>query len=238
MKFIEENFKLPRQNIIDGRIFQIPKFDFPRFIKDGVACGLIENDAPLESKEPIFHPRGYETYRKNIFVLLDTKSYIGKAKIEGSGIINVGKFSSISWDVSFHLNLNGFHDYHNIGTYALEKFEFVMPPDFFPTLQPGKIDIGNDVWIGRGTVLNSANPKKPLVIGDGAVVASDSVVVKNIPPYAIVGGNPAKIIKYRFSEEIIAALLRIKWWDWDIDKIYENFKYYKDVEKFISMHDK
>ncbi|MBQ7199266.1 MAG: antibiotic acetyltransferase, partial [Selenomonadaceae bacterium] len=70
------------------------------------------------------------------------------------------------------------------------------------------------------------------------VIASDSVVVKNVPPYAIVGGNPAKFIKYRFDEKIIEALLRIKWWDWDIDKIHDNFKYFNRVEEFVEMHDK
>ena len=86
--------------------------------------------------------------------------------------------------------------------------------------------------------MKCTNPNKPLVIGDGAVVASDSVVVKNVPPYAIVGGNPAKIIKFRFSEEVIESLLRIKWWDWSLDKIHDNFKYFNDIDKFISLHDK
>lgn len=86
--------------------------------------------------------------------------------------------------------------------------------------------------------MKSTNPDKPLIIGDGAVIASDSVVVKNVPPYAIVGGNPAQIIKYRFEPHVIEALLRIKWWDWSLDKIHDNFQYFNDVEKFISLHDK
>ena len=98
--------------------------------------------------------------------------------------------------------------------------------------------IGNDVWIGRGCNLKCTNPTKPLVIGDGAVIASDSVVVKNVPPYAIVGGNPAQIIKYRFPPDVIEALLRIKWWDWSLDKIHDNFKYFNNIDKFISLHDR
>ena len=101
-----------------------------------------------------------------------------------------------------------------------------------------KILIGNDVWIGRGCSLKCSTSNKPLIIGDGAVIAADSVVVKNVPPYAIVGDNPARLIKYRFSEDIIEALLRIKWWNWDIDKIYKNFKYFNRVEEFIALHDK
>lgn len=92
--------------------------------------------------------------------------------------------------------------------------------------------------MGRRCSLNCTNPNKPLIIGDGAVIASDSVVVKDVPPYAIVGGNSAQIIKYSSEPHIIEALLRIKWWDWSLDKIHDNFKYFNDVEKFISLHDK
>ena len=86
--------------------------------------------------------------------------------------------------------------------------------------------------------MQATNPEKPLVIGDGAIIASNSVVVKSVPPYAIVGGNPAQIIKYRFDEKIIEGLLRIKWWDWDIDKIHDNFQYFNQVEKLVELHDK
>jgi len=68
---------------------------------------------------------------------------------------------------------------------------------------------GNDVWIGEGVTLANS-----IVIGDGAIVAANSHVVKDVPPYAIVGGNPAKIIKYRFSEKVIERLLRVKWWNY------------------------
>ena len=72
-----------------------------------------------------------------------------------------------------------------------------------------KINIGNDVWIGADVVL-----KPEITIGNGAIVASNSVVTKDVPPYAIVGGIPAKIIKYRFDEQIIKALMDIKWWEY------------------------
>ena len=71
--------------------------------------------------------------------------------------------------------------------------------------------IANDVWIGIGAVIQDG-----VTIGDGAIIGANAVVTKDIPPYAVVGGVPAKIIKYRFSQEVIEKLLRLKWWDLDI----------------------
>lgn len=83
----------------------------------------------------------------------------------------------------------------------------------------GTIEIGNDVWIGTSAVILSG-----VKIGHGAVVAAGSLVTKNIPPYAIVGGNPAKIIKYRFNEDKIKELLEMNWWDWSEEKIKNNIE--------------
>ena len=83
------------------------------------------------------------------------------------------------------------------------KFDNIKPP----------CHIGNDVWIGINSVIMDG-----ITIGDGAIVASGSVVTKDVPPYAIVGGVPAKLIRYRFSPEIIAALLELRWWDLPMEK--------------------
>lgn len=86
----------------------------------------------------------------------------------------------------------------------------------------GKIVIGNDVWIGAHVVILSG-----VKIGDGAVIAAGSVVSKDVPPYAIVGGSLAKVIKYRFSPEIISELESLNWWDWDIEKIKRNRAFFE-----------
>jgi len=88
--------------------------------------------------------------------------------------------------------------------------------------------IGNDVWIGHGAIINAG-----INISDGAIVAAGAVVTKNVPPYAIVGGNPAKIIRYRFNEEIIEKLLTLQWWKYS-PKTLEEYQIH-DVEKCIKL---
>ena len=83
----------------------------------------------------------------------------------------------------------------------------------------GDIIIGNDVWLGYESVVLAG-----VTIGDGAIIGARSVVIKDVPPYTIVGGVPAKTIRRRFAEEIISALLRIKWWDWSEEKIRKNLR--------------
>lgn len=73
-------------------------------------------------------------------------------------------------------------------------------------------------------------------IGNGALIGANSVVAKDIPPYAIAVGNPARVIKYRFDEETIKKLLAVKWWNWDAKKIADNLPLMNDVEKFLELH--
>jgi acetyltransferase-like isoleucine patch superfamily enzyme len=93
--------------------------------------------------------------------------------------------------------------------------------------------IGNDVWIGANVIILPG-----VEIKDGAVIAAGAVVTRNVPAYAIVGGVPAKILKYRFDEKIIDELLKIKWWEWPHDKIIENMELLYQPELFVRTHSK
>lgn len=87
----------------------------------------------------------------------------------------------------------------------------------------GQILIQNDVWIGRGSTIMGG-----VTIHNGAIIAANSVVTKDVEPYSIVGGNPAKIIKYRFEKEIVDKLIMIQWWNWDDKKISNNKKWFNN----------
>lgn len=131
--------------------------------------------------------------------------------------IEIGKFCTIASKVTIFGG--GEHDTQRTTTFALN---FFFRPE---TLQQGNLDaktkgmtrIGNDVWIGRGATLLSG-----ITIGDGAMIGAEAVVTKDVPPYTIVAGNPARVIRARFSEEMIAQLLALKWWDWNLETIHAN----------------
>ena len=237
MKFLEAQ-GFPRNRIIDGRVFKVPNLDFPRLINEGTAYGF--SQMPFTDDTSTIYPRAYKFAINNSVFKLGKKSYIGKSILEGHHCaISVGNFSSFSWNITFEGLPDNDHHYESISSYSLDHLDWYTGDEFVNSQSElCEMNIGNDVWIGRGSFLKCSSLRKPLIIGDRAVIASDSVVVKNVPPYAIVGGNPAKIIKFRFSEDVIESLLRIKWWDWSLDKIHDNFKYFNDIEKFISLHDK
>lgn len=93
--------------------------------------------------------------------------------------------------------------------------------------------VGHDTWIGHGALL-----KNGISVGNGAVVGQGAVVTKDVPPYAIVAGVPAKIIRFRFSEEQVNALIRIAWWEWDYEKIKDHFMDFRgSMDAFIEKHD-
>lgn len=134
---------------------------------------------------------------------------------EGEGNLKIGKFCSIAFD-NVKIFLGGNHRVDWATTYPFNKIaEFSEASNItgHPSSK-GDVVIGNDVWIGMNATILSG-----VTIGDGAVVAAHAVVTKDVPPYAIVAGNPARVVKMRFSDDVIEKLLELKWWDWPIEKI-------------------
>lgn len=152
----------------------------------------------------------------------------GKPKIYAKkGTVTIGKFCSIADGVTIYGGAE--HHYDWVSSYCFsEKF-----PCIECSHSKGLVSIGNDVWIGDGALILSG-----VTIGDGAVIAARAVVTKNVAPYEIVGGNPAKHIRFRFSDEQIKNLLVIQWWHWDIEKIKANFDLIlsANIDTFIQKH--
>lgn len=131
----------------------------------------------------------------------------GKPNILNYGeMLSIGKYCSIAPSVTILLGGNHRVDWVSTYPFNIMQKEFVDIKGH-PSSK-GPLVIENDVWIGAKSLILSG-----LTIGNGAVVASGSVVIKDVPPYGIVGGNPAKLIKMRFSDEDIAFLQRLSWWD-------------------------
>ena len=158
--------------------------------------------------------------------------------------LEIGKYCSIARQVYFLCGA-GKHNMSLISTFPIME---MLDPDevvssngiskerkyFDPGLSVsnGPIKVGNDVWIGFRAVIQSG-----VTINDGAVIFPGTIVTKDVPAYAVVGGVPAKIVKYRFSDEIIRELLSIKWWDWSDEIIKARMSdFYGSVEDFVNKY--
>ena len=140
--------------------------------------------------------------------------------------LKIGKFCSIACGAKFLFN-SANHTVKSLTTYPFPIFfeEWRLDVRDITTAwdNKGDIVIGNDVWIGYEAVIMSG-----VTIGDGAIIGTRAVVTKDVPPYTIVGGVPAKQIRKRFSEETISELLELKWWDWTFEKISQNIEFIKN----------
>lgn len=150
----------------------------------------------------------------------------GRIKIlnDVSGVkLRIGSFCSIAENVTFILGND--HVTDNISTFPFKHM--LLDSTFYDAISKGDIIINDDVWIGYGSTIMSG-----VRVGQGAVIAAGSVVTKDVPPYAIVGGVPAKVIKYRFSEEIINELLKV-----DYSKVTKNMIKDHIDELYVNLDD-
>ena len=140
--------------------------------------------------------------------IIDKNSKVGNYSFISTNVIitksKIGNYCSIAPYVKIGL---GEHDYHNIST----SVKFIQNP--YQNLTQKECTIGNDVWIGTNVVI-----LRGVTIGDGAVIGANAVVTKNIPPFAIAVGSPAKVLKYRFPENKINTIIESKWWDLSFPK--------------------
>lgn len=141
---------------------------------------------------------------------------------------SIGKFCSIARQTT--IGVSG-HDYTKVTTHPFiidPAYKFVSAA-ITESQKPAPV-IGHDVWIGMNCVVH-----RGVSIGHGAVVASDAVVTRDVEPYSIVGGNPARHLKYRFSPEIIEALLKTEWWNWNEDCLMKNLSSFNNPTDFVKI---
>lgn len=144
--------------------------------------------------------------------------------------LRVGAFCSVAGQVLFMCS--GQHPTDSATSFPIHSRLLKQPEPVSNGGRPGGITVGNDVWIGHGAMILPG-----VEIGDGAVVGAGAVVTKNVPPYAIVVGSPAKLIRYRFSQDVISKLLAIQWWRWDDDKVKREAGLLTGpIEAFIERH--
>lgn len=155
-------------------------------------------------------------------IFVGRKSYHnGNFTVKGKGKLYIGNFCAFGQDIKIILSN---HDYRFPSLqYSFYRDRFNGLP--YP-LDETEISIGSDVWIGDNVIV-----LPNLKIGNGAIIGAGSVVTKDVPDFAIVAGNPARIIKYRFSDEKINELNQIEWWNWNDEKIVKNRDFFFKIVK-------
>lgn len=190
------------------------------------------------SKKTVF--AGYNVIHNNVNIVnssLGYASYVGKNCIMPNVVI--GSYCSISGNVevlpythptSIHVSTHpAFFSLLKQAGFTFAKKQLFQEQLFFDKEKGVNVKIGNDVWIGSNVLILGG-----VEIGDGAIIAAGSIVLKNVPTYAIIGGVPAKVIKYRFHEDQVKFLLKIKWWDKSPKWLAENAELFSNIENFIS----
>lgn len=130
----------------------------------------------------------------------------------------IGKFCQIATGVRFIMN-GANHALNGISTYPFKAFGETWQKAPLEVINKGDTIIGNDVWFGNGATIMPG-----VKIGSGAIIGAGSLITKDVAPYTIFGGNPGRVIRQRFDDDVIDFLLRISWWDWPIAKITANIQ--------------
>ena len=167
---------------------------------------------------------GYASYVGNRSFIKNTK--IGRYTCIATDVMTVAGSHPTSKFVSIH---PAFYSTRKQSGFTYVSEDKYSDFNYIDENQKFTVMIGNDVWIGSGVTIMEG-----VTIGDGAVVAAGAIVTKDVPPYAIVGGVPAKIIKYRFDEDTIEKLLELKWWEKDQAWIKSHADDFDDVEKLLA----
>ena len=148
--------------------------------------------------------------------------------------VKIGAFCSIGRNITIYVGDNHRKDWVTTFPFGhIHKNTFTKFNGHGHPSSKGDVIIGNDVWIAANATIMSG-----VTIGDGAIIANNSHVVKDVAPYSMVGGNPARFISYRFTPEQIEKLQSIKWWDWDDTKINDNAHLLcsPNIDDFINTH--
>ena len=199
-----------------------PDTPYPMVLPDGTEVKTV-----VQLNQVIDHPRiqiGDFTYFGHLEALDDYAGYLAPYLYPPSPEkLVIGKFCQIAHGVRI-ITSSANHDTSGFSTYPFPNFMMDASMSMADVVKlmdlpdrKGDTVIGNDVWIGMGAVIMPG-----VTIGDGALVGAHSVVVKDVPAYSIVGGNPAKVLKQRFDEATTQALLDIAWWNWPVAKIEEH----------------
>lgn len=182
------------------------------------------------------HLEQYVTlYQNVILVNADIGSYTYISGNSSLTNVIIARFCSIGPNVLIGVGMHPTKTFVSThpSFYSMRGQSSISFADNFYFTETSDVRIGNDVWIGARAIILDG-----IKIGDGAIIGAGSVVNKDVPDYAIVGGVPAKLIRYRFSKEQIEFLKHIKWWDKDIDWIRSNYKLFQDIGDFTNHFEK
>lgn len=158
---------------------------------------------------------------------LGKHSYIGDCQLLFDPIVTVGAFTTISSQVTFF----GMCEHPSVmNKQAVANFPFwdMRWGEYTRTGTRGSIVVGNDVWIGERAMIMDG-----VTIGDGAIIGAGAVVGSNVPDYAVMIGNPARVKRIRFSWDIVEKLRKIKWWEWSDEVIKERLGDMQNIETFV-----